>query len=364
MNNIDKPNLDGQEGLTADVTNAANLDALAAPEGGYHSDIDGATMLASEESLLDNSNDSNIAPNIDDTMNVDNAAAAVDSASNNIPANDYWSKPFEALKERNEDYEIPNDLSEDNYLDYLKDALQVPTEDAPEIHPDLMKIQNALNEGASLTNILKDIQGGIDTLNLPDEALLKQAYSERYSNWDENKVNAVVDKLKNAGTMELEAERERSRIKSEQEANLSSYEESAKAENLKRYEAENAERTTQIKDALQTFDKMDNIYGLPLSKAEKAEFKEYFHELVTPDDSGVAPMFQMLQSNENLVKIAAMIWKGDEKVRSAITSAKESGKESFTSRLDKDPKFKSGYVGPHDPTKVDLDALTAPERLV
>jgi len=363
MENIDKPNLDGQAGPTTDVTNAANLDALAAPEGNYNSDIDGATMLSDEASLLDSSNDEHIAPNIDNTMNVDNAAAAVDSTKD-IPTSDYWSKPFEDLKARNEDFEIPGDLSEENYMDYLKDALSVPTDNTSEIHPDLMKIQNALNEGASLTNILSEIQNGIDVINLSDEALLKQTYNDRYNNWDEKKVDAVVEKLKNAGTMELEAERERGRIRNEQEAHLNSLDETAKAERSRTIEAENVERSNQIQDALQTFDKMDNIYGLPLSKADKADFKEYFHELVTPDDSGVAPMFQMLQSNENLVKIAAMIWKGDDKVRSAITSAKESGKESFISKLDKDPKFKSGYGGPHDPTKVDLDALSAPERLV
>ena len=136
-----------------------------------------------------------------------------------------------------------------------------------------------------------------------------------------------------------------------------------KPKNVEEAAITKTERDEQINIALDTLNGMDEVYGLPISKAEKAEFSDYFKTVVTPDESGVAPMFQMLQSNENLVKVAAMMWKGDDKVRSAITNAKENGKNAFKDKLEKDPKLGYNSGSPVDSTKIDLEALSAPERL-
>ena len=59
-----KENIDVAPDETS-VANAANLDALVAPEGGYDAETDGESFMKSEDQLLDNSNDENLAPNID-----------------------------------------------------------------------------------------------------------------------------------------------------------------------------------------------------------------------------------------------------------------------------------------------------------
>jgi len=363
MESIDKPNLDGQEGPLTDVSNAANLDALSAPEGGYDSAIDGSSMLSSEESLLDSSNDTNGLPNLDPVNEEPTKTSEPVTASDPASVDEYWMEHFNKLKEEREGYEIPENLNKENYLDHLKDAWADNRNESTEIHPDLMKIQDALNNGYDIKKALNDLNHTFDVLNLADRDLLKLEIGENNKEWDNTKIDQVVEKLENAGMLELEAERVRNRVRAYNENKLNTMAETAKAEHAERVQQVNEERSNQITEALNVFEQMDNVYGLPISKAEKAEFKDYFSKLVTPDESGTAPMFQMLQSNENLVKLAAIMWKGDEKIRGAITDAKESGKNSFREKLDRNPKgFDSG--GPLDPTKVDLEALSAPERLV
>lgn len=367
-----------------DVTNAANLDALAAPEGSYEPSAHGESFLGgSEESLLDSSNDENLAPNIDDEIKKENEPiqntpetslneAPISEVQNEIVENtdttteenltEYWADPFNKLKEQYSDFEIPDDLSKENYLDYLR---QVHHHEAyNRIHPDLLRMQEALDAGIDFNQVVQSVQESTGTLQLNDVELLKQEYKSVHEDWDDKKIETVIEKLDNAGMLEIEAGRLRNRLKKDHASNL----DNLKQEELRRSKELEAtqvkEREEQIKDALQSLNGMDNVYGLPISKAEKLEFAEYFKNAVTPNESGIAPLMEMLQSNDNLVKIAAMIWKGSDKVKSAINEAKESGKNSIKDKLHSSPNtgYKSGGTG-GEPT-IDFDALAAPERLI
>ena len=370
MENTEKENIDSTVDTSTDVTDAANLDALSAPEGSYDAEVDGATLLgASEDSLLDSSKDENLAPNIDPPQETKkeipseevSAPVAGNTEEKALPSSEYWKEPFAKLKEETEGYEIPEDLSQENYLDKLKEHWS--KDSVKEMHPDLQKIQNAINEGADITSVLKDLTTDFDILKLDDKQLLTLDYTEANKDWDEDKVNQVLDKLDNAGMLEIEAQKVRNRVRDFQENKLNTLEAEAKAKKAEESVTMKTERDEQINTALDTLNGMDEVYGLPISKAEKAEFSDYFKTVVTPDESGVAPMFQMLQSNENLVKVAAMMWKGDDKVRSAITDAKEHGKSAFKDKLEKDPKLGYNSGSPVDSTKIALEALSAPERL-
>ena len=246
MENTEKENIDSTVDTSTDVTDAANLDALSAPEGNYDADVDGATLLgASEDSLLDSSKDENLAPNIDpDVAPVSEtkketpilqkeipsgeSPPPVDpTEEKTLPSSEYWKEPFAKLKEETEGYEIPEDLSQENYLDKLKEHWS--KDPAKEIHPDLQKIQNAINEGADLTSVLKDLTVDFDILKLGDKELLTLDYTESNKDWDSDKVDQVLDKLDNAGMLELEAQKVRNRVRDFQQARLNNLEAETKA---------------------------------------------------------------------------------------------------------------------------------------
>ena len=376
------------QGASLDV----NLDALSAPEGGYdpyiHSPAPTGESVDGEQQVEQIPGDSGIPeglPNLDELTSGSNEEPQGDSLnedpnlensnpngdpnlgdpnheSNSAEAQDnYWMKPFEQIKAANPEWEIPDGVNEENYLAVLQ---QVMTPQKQEIHPELAKMQEALNSGVGFDKIMETFQQSVDVLNMPDRDLLAQNLKETNQNWDEAKVKTVLDKLDNAGMLEIEAgklrntitqsrgqQTEAMRIKQEQEFEIQS------AQTAK-------ERGEAIKSSLEIINNSEQIYGLPISQAEKQEFGQFFEKLVTPDQkTGTAPMMDMLQSDETLVKIAMMMWKGDDKVKAALTDAKESGKNAVFGKLDKNPKGVKKGGGNVGDQEIDLDALSAPERM-
>lgn len=349
-----------------------NLDALSAPAGGYDPDIHGGVPGGDDLNNLPNLDPQpdpeptpspEPTPDPDPNSNTDPNPQPDPQPEPNPnpdpqPAGEYWMKPFEKLKERfGDEYQIPEGVTEENYLEVLQQQMQ------PELHPEVAKIQEALDKGVDFNTYMNELQRQSNLGSMGDRELLAHQYKQTYKDWDDKKVNEVLDKLDSAGMLELEAGRLRNTINEQNQKLATELADKHQRENAANIEKMNQDRSNQINQAYQTFESLENVYGLEFSQAEKQEFKPFFEKLVTPDDTGVAPMFQMLQSNETLVKLAAMMWKGDDKVRSALTNAKESGKSAIVNKLDKTPQSPPKSGSPTDPTKVDMDALAAPEKL-
>jgi hypothetical protein len=366
---------------------AVNMDALSAPEGGYNPFIhgDGSGNEGSNEdgipggdgipdglpNLDGDPNGSGSEPNGDGSPNDPNLNGNGNNPNPNADpsqgqqgnqgsaAGDYWMKPFEQLKAANPEWDIPAGINEQNYLEVLQNVLNPK----PALHPEIEKLQKAIDAGTPFESLVERFNQQTDTLKLDDRELLTRSYKEAYKDWSDDKVKEVLDKMDNAGLLEIEAGKLRSAI---------NYERTQLAENARiqnehaqkqQSEQINQERTKQISESLDVINKAENIYGLEFSQAEKQEFGQYFAKMVTPDETGMAPLMQALEDNETLVKIAAMMWKGDDKIRSAITNAKESGKQAVLGKLDPNPQNPPRGGNQNDPTKIDYDALSAPERI-
>lgn len=373
MENLNNQQNQGNNGPSLDV----NLDALSAPEGGYDalihgegfseqgsgdgSGIPGGNGIPDNLPNLDNDGNSNgnSNPDFNDNDNFNNNQN-LDLNNNQSPnVDNYWMKPFEQLKAANPEWDIPQGVNEENYLEVLQQVLSPQ----PQLHPEIQKIQDAINSGVSFDDIAKQFSQKTDLIQMNDRDILAQNYKHHYKEWSDDKVNEVLDKLDNAGMLEIEAGKLRNAIN--QERSQLAEQERVKNENAFRAQNEqiNAERSKQIAESLDIINKADNIYGLQFSQAEKQDFGQYFAKMVTPDETGIAPMMQALQSNDTLVKIAAMMWRGDEKIRAALTNAKESGKASVLNKLDQSPNTPQRGGSQNDPMRIDFDALAAPERI-
>lgn len=361
-----------------------NFDALSAPEGQYdpmvHGDGGANGAEGGSQDGIPGSSEDYISglPNLDKEMggnqsqnnndfnqNLDNQNQ--NQNQNQDPNNqqqqqqasgDYWMKPFEQIKSKYPDFQIPEGLNEENYLETLQEVLQ------PQLHPEVAKIQKAINEGIDFNQAITHYNSMNDVASMSDRDLLQNNLKQTFKDWDESKINEVLNKMENSGTLEIEAGKLRNSIKEQQQTALDTMSKEAQAQREADLKQIGEQRTKAINESLEFINKADNVYGLPLSQAEKAEFGEYFSKLVTPDSTGTAPMFQMLQSNETLVKVAAMLWKGDAKIRAALTEAKESGKNAVLGKLDNKPQSVQRGGNAPDPMQVDFDALSAPERLM
>lgn len=366
-----------------------NLDALSAPEGNYDATVHGdgnSSQGSAGDGIPGGSGIPEGLPNLDgeqsgsgsepngggtsDDPNLNGNAG--DQNQNTDPGQgqqgnqqgsntgDYWMKPFEQLKAANPEWNIPAGINEQNYLEVLQNVLSPK----PQIHPELQKMQEAIDAGVPFETLAEKFSQQSDALKMDDRQLLAENYKQHYKDWSDEKVKEVLDKLDNAGMLEIEAGKVRNAINQER----SQLAESTRIQNEQAFKQEseriNQERTKQISESLDIINKAEHIYGLEFSQAEKQEFGQYFAKMVTPDETGMAPMMQALQSNDTLVKIAAMLWKGDDKVRAALTNAKESTKAAVLDKLSPNPQGppKGGNQG--DPTKIDYDALSAPERIM
>ena len=373
---------------------APNMDALSAPAGGYDPFIHNSAESNSTpegggegEPIPGGSGIPENLPNLDEasqngvqstepeggTHDPDDYTQTIDPANpadaNNQEPNrgdpnsgetPYWMKPFDQLKEQYPEWEVPEGITEENYLQVYN---QVTQPQQPQLHPELQKMQEALNSGVDFNDLVKNYNDS-NVNSMSDRDLMAASYKDNFKGWDDAKIASTLDKLEQNGMLEIEATKLRNAISQQENSVAEQMTQQRQVEYQEQLKQMDAERTQQINESLDIINKAEDIYGLPISQAEKTEFSQYFSQLVTPDaKTGVAPMMDMLQSNETLVKVAMMMWKGDDKVRGAITDAKESGKQAMLGKLDKKPRTtpRGGNAG--DPLKVDLDALSAPERI-
>lgn len=369
-----------------------DLNALSAPEGTDKENF--VNFEHKEEPIEASSSKLYNLPNLDppketventeaeDPSKKDPAAAVpkVESPEKKVETqagNDPWFyKPFKDLQKKlgltDEEFKLPEGLTEENYLDKYNDFLYENTEFEGEdnIHPELKKINDLVNKGVDYKEAVAAYQRMNDLAALPDKELvalsLKQQFGiteERKDGWDENKINERISKMESSGYLEIEAQRLRDQIKEEKDKINSQYEESVRQRNEKSATETEKLRTQQIDKSLEYLSGITEVYGIPISKAEITEFKEDFKYLVTPNkETGVSPIMELLQSNENLVKIAYFLKKGDAKVREALTKAKESAKKSVIDKLDDEPQLPKKTAAPMNEGAIDLLKLTEPAR--
>jgi len=338
-----------------------NLDLMAAPDNGGDPNNPSTDMISG-------------LPNLDADKNLNNPPSQIDSpnTNQNITNNQQASVTnpvFEKYRERlKTEYEksgrqLPEDLSEDNLLDRASELYAQPRQ----LHPEVDKFNKAIENGVDPEQYFKTMQGIMEVESMESHALvelsLRQNFGkseQRPNGWDDAKIKSTLDKMENAGFLDIEAEKIKTTYSEQKQQvadNLIRENNIRQNENISR---NNVERENGIKQTLQYLDKIDNIGGLPISQSDKAEFANEFRYLVTPDEkTGTSPLLDMLQSDETLLKVALFLRQGETKVKEHLTRAKEGVKKDFFSRLDPEPRMPNrGNSTPS--SEIDFDALSAP----
>jgi hypothetical protein len=361
----------------SDTPIAVDLDALSRPEGAVAMPGEGEQIDITSLPNLDNKLDKEMGntENAPDPI-VDNAnKAAEPDPSKQTPQVDqsintkFHTDILTKMKAKyGEDFELPKDTNADNFYEKIEDAIAYINQ--PNLHPEVIKMQKAIDAGVDPEAYIKKMTDTSSVTTMEADALvrlsLKQNFGKtekRPNGWDDAKIDETIKKMDNSGLLEIEAEKIRTKYVEEKEQLAEKMTTEAKLAQQEQMNQMHQEREGQIKETLGEFTKMNDVLGIQLSQSDKAEFAENFRYLVTPDQkTGVAPLVEMLQSNENLAKVAYLLSKGDSKVREALSVAKESGKKSFKDKLDPEPRV-AKKSGTHNASEIDLDALAAPERV-
>jgi hypothetical protein len=369
-----------------------DLAALAAPEGTDPTNFE--NFVSKEAEVISPSTSFSNLPNLDPVKepgqeNTDiatntsagkeadgkvpgNAAETAGKDTINTPEAKWFEKPFKALQKRlgltDEEFKIPEGLTEENYDEKYNELLWEHTEregEESKLHPELKKINDLIQKGVDYKEALGAYERMNNLESLSDKELvalsLKQQFGkteQKPDGWDEDKINERIAKMDNSGYLEIEAQRLRDNIKFEKENINARYEQSIKEQRKQEFQKLESARTEQINKSLEYLSGIKDVYGLPVSKAEINEFKDDFKYLVTPNEKGISPMAELLQSNENLVKIAYFLRKGDDKLRTALTKAKEDAKKSIIDKLDDEPKVVKKVAPYLNEAAIDLEKLS------
>ena len=339
---------------------AVNLDLLAAPDNGslmQHADLD--TRIAG-------------LPNLDEHVDTEFQTQTHEPNTQQTQQSDnvFQSKYLDIVKKKYEDhgFEMPNDVTEENFLDKI-DELYSSRVNNSQLHPEVEKFNQAVQQGVNPTEYLKTLRGIDEVLEMPADTLVRTSLEQNFgksdrrpNGWTEEKIESTIQKMENSGLLEIEAEKIRTSYEQNKQTAADNMIREVQNQRTVNSAKMNELRNESIKSSMNYFSKMDNINGLPVSQSEKAEFADQFRYLVTPDDKkGVSPLLEMLQSDETLVKVAYFLSRGDAKIKEQITRSKESSKEQFLSKLDPEPKTTQSRGGMQS-TEIDLDALAAPSQ--
>ena len=286
----------------------------------------------------------------------------------------WFHKPFKALQKRlgltDEEFKIPEGLTEENYDEKYNELVIENTDfEGNELHPEVKKINDLIKSGMPEKEAIATYQKMNDLISLTDKEImtlsLKQQFGkteEKKDGWDDAKIEERVNKMDASGVLEIEAEKIRTGLKQEKENINTRYAEKNKEVIAKRNAEITEKRNTEITKSLEYLKGIKDVYGLPVGKAELQQFENDFKLLVTPNEKGIAPLNEYLQSNENLVKIAYLILNGDSKVKTALTKAKEDAKKSIIDKLDDKPNLPQKASRSQNEGAIDLEKLVAAER--
>jgi len=350
-----------------------NLDALEAPEGASKDVID--LIGAAKPHPLDST--SPAAPATPSAEPVTPVTPETPAKPIPVAGKEMYQAVFNKLKEYTgvDTVNMPEDINDENFMEKLSDAI-FEQSDIPEkakLHPLVEKLQDSLDKGIPMKEAVKQLDeiSYIDTASALDimGGYLLETFGKTEENpngWDDEKITETLDKMDKGGTLELEAEKIRQGLKQYKLQQLkiegAVNAESQKAAITQQREKDSLERTALQKETLQKLNTMDNILGVPVSKADIIAFKDDFLFLTTPGEDGVSPGVKLLQSNDNFTQALYLLTRQDT-IKAALSDAKEKTKVTWKKSLDLEPAV-STKVSDISSSSVDLDRLEQAESFI
>jgi hypothetical protein len=274
-----------------------------------------------------------------------------------------------------EGFKMPEGITKDNEVELLKKALvdnklaepepgktaaDLAAEEAAKVkdkYKDLdpeaiafMKYKEA-NPTGTMSDFIKQRNVISDMVGLADKDFMKAHLASQYGLFDKDKnpdgltqeeIDDAVTALETNKQLPLEAKKLKAayrKLDKEQVIDNTPAPEVVEKQKV-------TEAVTAIKSDLnKLFADTGNITelsGIKVSKADLADINTAFEKAVLPNEQGKVPIIEMLQSDRLLWNFFATAYMGDEKIKGALSTAKESTKDKLLSKLGLKPINVSG----------------------
>lgn len=282
------------------------------------------------------------------------------------------ANPFEIPAEVKEG-KLPEGTTELDY--FLNKAISHsnPVSKALDSLPPTVKdyLANASKEGFDENKWLEAKVQERNFLNQSDEDFMFNHFKnvnglkdDKPNGWTDEQIQEKVQAMKNAGILDIQAMGLKDAYKAQEveQATL----QMQKAQEAQRQEFERV-NNDQLKVAQEVITKHQNTkdyFGIQFGEAEKKQFDADFIEMVKLNpETGQHKLHEMLLSDDNLYKVAALLWKGDKGIRDYLSTVKEGIKQDVLNKTGVNPKEQSSSTNT-GPSAPDMSAWLAPERTI
>jgi hypothetical protein len=293
------------------------------------------------------------------------AASQQQGANNGAPASapgslDLPVQVFNDFKKIfGEDYKIPDGLTKENYTETLvKETFRLYDSKLP---AEVKEFYAHIQKGGTAEDFKPST---IDLNKLPTDDVLTFYFEQEMLKTDENPdgmtKEEIADYVKNMDTMQkrLQAKSIREASNKQKEINdtkqKTEYEERVKKETIEA----NTKNGQIIDTFVEKYKNIKDIYGMPVSPEQVAEFGKEFKELMTQDETGVSPAQRIIFDNEAFFKLMFLAKKAGY-TQDFLREAKNQEIQGFKNKLPGQPaSFQSSAQ--KNTSGPDLDRLAAP----
>lgn len=266
-----------------------------------------------------------------------------------------------------EGFVVPENITAENEQELLKKALvdsgaatggvtQPPTPDPtskPTLDPeyDAYMTWKKVNPDKGLTDYAQINADDSSYLSLGDKDFMVEYYKKEYGLYDptenpdgltEEQINNAVDSLENSGQLPIESRKLKSDIRKSNTGRVDRQREEAETTATAQATAARTAIETDLSTLFVETDKITELNGVKISKADVTSINEAFKKAVLPDSKGNVPIVEMLQSNDNLWNFFAVNFQGDSKFKDALFNATDSTKDELIKKLGLTPRIDSG----------------------
>jgi hypothetical protein len=258
---------------------------------------------------------------------------------------------------------IPDGINSDNEHDKLIEFLQNNLEiDTTKLHPFVKEVLDASEqENFDPNDFIKSKVSTKSYMDLPSNEFMKahlKMISERdKKGWTDEDIQKHIDS-KDKIQLDAEVTTLKQEYKKHEILTSENRNKEIIAKREEKFNKIQDKRNQDITTLIERNKMVNDFYGIKLSEAEKKDFHTWLPNMLTVNkETGSYPLMDYMRSDDNLMKIAAIVYKTEKGMRDYLTDLKEGVKSDLMTKLRLTPNSDGGSIVTQGQTGIDTKKL-------
>ena len=247
-------------------------------------------------------------------------------------------------------FKMPDGVTAENehekFIEFLQSNLEP---DTSKLHPFVKEIMDASQSPDFDPDKFLETKVKQKTfLDLPSKDFMKQhlkAIAERdKTGWTDEDIDTHL-----AGKDKIQLDADANALKAEykkiQDEQAGEFNKTRTAKMEEEFNTLQTKRTNDITSLIERNKSVNDFYGVKFGEAEIKEFHKWLPDMLTiSKETGSYPLMDYLRSDDNLMKIAAIVYKTEKGMRDYLSEVKEGTKSDLMQKLKLTPNVDGGGI--------------------